>query len=279
MYSARARLAAWRRRRIDALVPLQIRWHRASGGRRTAVAVLALLPLSLAAVVGVSLLPSVEGEPRSAPSATSVSDGVLPEAVGTGPAREGNPSRPQPRNAASAAAGLAGVGVSSAAAGPASAPAAPFRAAPDAGGAPDAGDAPDSGGAPNFGGAPDPGGAPNSAPAPPRDFDSDGRPNPGPRAHVPSGGGPGTREPSGGAPHPGAPSGDDGAAPPPAPALPLPSVPLPEVPSVPPVDTTPLELGEDGGTGNGGGNGGGNGPPPGGPPGQGDGDGGGPDGD
>ena len=222
MYAARARLAG--RRRIDALVPLQIRWHSASGGRRTAAAVLALLPLSLAAAVGVSLLPSAEGEPPSAPSAASVSDGVPPDAAGRPPAREGNPSGPQPRNAASAApaAGLAGVGVRSAATGLASAPEAPSRSTPDAGGAPDAGDAPDSGGSPNFGGPPDPGGVPNSAPSPPQDFDSDGRPNGAPRAHVPSGGGPGTREPSGGAPRPSAPSGDDGAAPQPGPALPLP---------------------------------------------------------
>ena len=277
LHSARARLAAWRRGRIDALVPLKIRWHRASGGRRAAVAILALVPSSLAALVGVSLLPSAEGEPRSAPEAVRVADGVLPEAVERDPASEAKPSRRQPRKAAPAPApaGPAGVGASSAANGLASGPAAPSLPAPDADDGPGAGDGSDAGGAPNTGGAPNGGGAPNRAPSPPREFRSDGRPNPGPRARVPFGGGPGTRQPSGAAPRPGVPSGDDGAAPQPAPAPP-PAVPPAEMPADPPVGTTPEEPEPDEGGGPGGGNGGGNGPPAGGPPGQGDG--GGPDG-
>jgi hypothetical protein len=256
LHSARARLAGWRRGRTDALVPLQLRWPGASGERRAAAAVLALLPLSLAAVMGVSLFHSAEREPRSAPEAVRVSDGVLPEAVERRPAREPKPSRRRPHKAAPgpAAAGPAGVGVRSAATGLASAPGAPSLAAPD--GAPDAGVAPDARG------------APNDSPSPPRDFDSGGRPNVGPRAHAPFGGGPGTREPSGGAPRPGAPSGEHGAAPQPAP-VPPPAVPPAEVPATEPIGTTPEvpEPDEDGGPGRG------NGPPVGGPPGQGGGDG------
>ena len=263
LHSARARLAGWRLGRPDALVPLQVRWARASGDRRAAAAVLALLPLSLAAALGVSLFNTAEREPRSGPEAVRVSEGVLPEAVEWRPANEPKPRRRRPHKAAPgpAAAGPAGVGVRSAATGLTSAPGAPSIPVPD--------DAPDAGVVPEARGAP------NDSPSPPRDFDNGGRRNVAPRAHVPFGGGPGTREPSRDAPRPGAPSGEDGAAPQPAPAPPPPAVPPAEVPATPPVGTTPEvpEPDEDGGPGRG------NGPPLGGPPGQGGGDGDKPDGD
>src|ERR671914_73034 len=183
LHSARARLAGWRLGRPDALVPLQVRWARASGDRRAAAAVLALLPLSLAAALGVSLFNTAEREPRSGPEAVRVSEGVLPEAVEWRPASEPKPRRRRPHKAAPgpAAAGPAGVGVRSAATGLTPAPGAPSIPVPD--------DAPDAGV------VPDARGAPNDSPSPPRDFDNGGRRNVAPRAHVPFGGGPGTRDP------------------------------------------------------------------------------------
>src|SRR5918999_1024343 len=117
LHSTRARLAGWRLGRPDALVPLQVRWARASGDRRAAAAVLALLPLSLAAALGVSLFNTAEREPRSGPEAVRVSEGVLPEAVEWRPASEPKPRRRRPHKAAPgpAAAGPAGVGGRSAA--------------------------------------------------------------------------------------------------------------------------------------------------------------------
>src|ERR687895_2602951 len=132
--STRARLASWRLGRPDALVPLQVRWARASGDRRAAAAVLALLPLSLAAALGVSLFNTAEREPRSGPEAVRVSEGVLPEAVEWRPANEPKPRRRRPHKAAPgpAAAGPAGGGVGLGATRPPSAPGAPSLAPPRA---------------------------------------------------------------------------------------------------------------------------------------------------